>query len=141
MLAHQTLPLIRYELSDRILVDPAPCACGMPYTRIREVGGRQGDVLRLPGRDGAEVTIAPAQITACLRGSPVRQWQLHATPDALAIACVCARSEFHEADVVGRVGAMLATNGARPPAIRASRIDHLERNATGKARLVTTLTR
>lgn len=141
VLANRTLPLIRYELSDRIVIEPSACACGKPYARIREVGGRQGDVVRLPGRDGADVTIAPAQITACLRGSPVKQWQLRVTPDGLAIACVCEASEFQEADVLRRLGALLTASGARSLAIRASHVDRLERTPTGKAKLVTTLTR
>jgi phenylacetate-CoA ligase len=141
VLANRTLPLIRYELSDRIALEPAACACGKPYERIRGIGGRQGDVLRLPGRDGAEIAIAPAQITACLRGSPVKQWQLRVTPDALSIACVCAASEFQEADIVARLGAFLTASGAQPLRVQASQIDRLERGVTGKTKLVTTLTR
>lgn len=132
VLANHTLPLIRYELSDRIVIEPSPCACGKPYARIREVRGRQGDVVRLPGRDGADVTIAPAQITACLRGSPVKQWQLQVAPDGLSIACVCAASEFQEADVLARPGALLTASGAQSLAIRATHIDRLERTPTGK---------
>jgi phenylacetate-CoA ligase len=141
VLANRTLPLIRYELSDRIVVEPSPCKCGKPYARIREVGGRQGDVVHLPGRDGADVTIAPAQIAACLRGSPVKQWQLRVTPDGVSIACVCEASEFQEADVLGRLGALLTASGAQFLEIRASRADRLERTPTGKVKLVTTLTR
>lgn len=141
VLSNRTLPLIRYELSDRIALEPAACACGKPYARIREIGGRQGDVLRLPGRDCAEITIAPAQITACLRGSPVKQWQLRVTPEALSIACVCAASEFQEADIVGRLRAFLKASGAQPLPVQARQVDRLERGPTGKAKLVTTLTR
>jgi len=141
VLSNRTLPLIRYELSDRIALEPAACACGKPYALIRDIGGRQGDVLRLPGRDGVEITLAPAQITACLRGSRVKQWQLRLTPDALSIACVCAASEFQEADIISRLGAFLAASGAQPLPVQACQIDRLERGATGKTKLVTTLTR
>jgi putative adenylate-forming enzyme len=141
VLANRTLPLIRYELSDRIALEAAACACGKPYARIREIGGRQGDVLRLRGRDGTEIMIAPAQITACLRGSTVKQWQLHVTADALSIACVCAASEFREADIVSRLGALLTASNAQPLAVHARQIDRLERSATGKTKLVTTLIR
>jgi putative adenylate-forming enzyme len=141
VLANRTLPLIRYEISDQIALEPAACACGRPYARIRDISGRQGDVLRLPSRDGGEITIAPAQITACLRGSPVKQWQVRMTSNALSIACVCSASEFQEADIVGRLGAFLTARGARPLPVQAIQIDRLERGVTGKARLVTTLTR
>jgi len=137
VLANRTLPLIRYELSDRIALEPSACGCGRPYARIREVGGRQGDVLRLPGRDGTEVAIAPAQVTACLRGTPVKQWQLHVTEDTVSIACVCEAGELDEADVVRRLGGLLETSGARSLAVRASRIERLARGETGKAKLVT----
>ena len=141
VLSNRTLPLIRYELSDRIALEPGTCACGRPYARIRDIGGRQGDVLRLPGHDGAEISIAPAQITACLRGSPVKQWQLSVTPQTLSIACVCSAFEFDGADVASRVTAFLVASGAQPPLVRASRVDRLERGATGKAKLVAKLTR
>jgi phenylacetate-CoA ligase len=141
VLSNRALPLICYELSDQIALEPAACACGKPYARSRDIGGRQGDVLRLPGRGGAEITIAPAQITACLRGSPVKQWQIRLTPKALSIACVCAASEFREADIVRRLGALLAASGAQPLPIQANQIDRLERGATGKAKVVMTLTR
>jgi putative adenylate-forming enzyme len=141
VLANRTLPLIRYEISDRIALEPAACACGKPYARIRDIGGRQGDVVRLPGRDGTEVTIAPGQITACLRGSPVKQWQLRVTPDELSIACVCSASGFDGADIAGRLAAFLAASGAQPLPVQASQIDRLERGTTGKTKLVTILTR
>jgi hypothetical protein len=63
------------------------------------------------------------------------------TPDALSIACVCVASEFQEADIVRRLGAFLAASGAQPLPVQASQIDRLERAATGKTKLVTTLTR
>ena len=141
VLSNRTLPLIRYELSDRIALEPAACMCGRPYARIRDIGGRQGDVLRLPGRNGVDIAIAPAQITACLRGSPVKQWQIHLASDALSIACVCATSDFQAADIAARLGALLTASGARSLTINASRIDALERGVTGKAKLVTTLSR
>lgn len=141
VLANHTLPLIRYELNDRIALEPAPCACGRPYARIRDIGGRQGDVLRLPGNDGGEVSIAPAQITACLRGTAIRQWQVQLSPASMEIFCVCADSEFRSEAIAERIGALLAERGVRPRPLHPRRVDRLERGETGKAKLVTVLSR
>lgn len=141
VLANRTLPLIRYEISDRIALQRSRCACGRPYARIAELGGRQGDVLRLPGRDGRTIEIAPAQITSCLRGSAVRQWQLVVAPGSIGIHCLCPEGEFQPAEIIGRLTALLEQRGAAVPPISAERVDQVARGATGKSRLVTTITR
>jgi hypothetical protein len=63
------------------------------------------------------------------------------TADALSIACVCAPSEFEESDIQRRLASLLAASGAQSLPVQASRIDRLERGATGKAKLVATLSR
>jgi phenylacetate-coenzyme A ligase PaaK-like adenylate-forming protein len=45
-LANQVQPLIRYDLGDRIMFRPEPCACGSHLPAI-EVQGRSDDMLRL----------------------------------------------------------------------------------------------
>ncbi|HVU21947.1 MAG TPA: AMP-binding protein [Rhizomicrobium sp.] len=141
VLANRTLPLIRYELSDRIALTRTPCGCGKPYLRITEVVGRQGDVLRLPARNAGQVDVAPAQITACLRGTGVRQWQISIGPQRIELRCLCPEEEFRPADIVGRLSALLEERGVAPIAISAKRVDALERGLTGKSRQITTITR
>jgi phenylacetate-coenzyme A ligase PaaK-like adenylate-forming protein len=38
-------PIIRYEVDDRITMDPAPCTCGSPMPRIARITGRTKDQL------------------------------------------------------------------------------------------------
>ena len=139
--ASRTMPLIRYELMDRLTLEPGPCACGMPFARIESVGGRTGDVLTLPAEDGGTVTIAPAQIGACLRGLPVVGWQLSLSPDELVMECVAADSEFDADGIAARVRSFLASRRAMAPNVRATRIDRLVRGRTGKSVVVKTLSR
>ena len=136
VLGSRTLPLIRYEISDRIARDAAPCGCGKPYARLSDVGGRQGDLLRLPGVTGGTVEIAPAQITAALRGTAVRQWQLTLMPDEWTVSCVCDASEFRPAAISKRLETLLRERGARLPTIRVDRIDQVRRGVTGKMQVV-----
>jgi putative adenylate-forming enzyme len=64
-LANRVQPIIRYDLGDRILVKPAPCACGNPLPAI-QVEGRTDDVLtfRLPA--GGSATVLPMAIATVI---------------------------------------------------------------------------
>jgi phenylacetate-CoA ligase len=52
VLFSRTLPLIRYELTDRVRLATEPCPCGRPFRLLAAVEGRTDQLLRLPGRDG-----------------------------------------------------------------------------------------
>lgn len=56
-LANLVQPIIRYYISDRILINDAPCPCGLPFASLA-VEGRQEDNLTFLDADGGEVTIA-----------------------------------------------------------------------------------
>jgi hypothetical protein len=43
-LANRVLPLIRYEMGDRLQMAAGPCRCGSRLPRIERIGGRGGDV-------------------------------------------------------------------------------------------------
>jgi len=64
-LANHLQPLIRYELGDRIRVDPAACSCGNPLPVI-EVLGRHDDALCLRGRGGRDVTLLPLALATVM---------------------------------------------------------------------------
>lgn len=48
VLHSRTLPLIRYEITDRIALRAGACPCGRPYALLDRVEGRSGDQLQLP---------------------------------------------------------------------------------------------
>ena len=60
-LANRVQPIIRYELGDRILVKPEPCACGNPLPAI-QVEGRTDDVLTFRHRSGRPHSVLPMAI-------------------------------------------------------------------------------
>lgn len=64
-LANMVQPLIRYDLSDQITVNPALCACGSPLSVI-EVVGRTDDALMMQGKNGSNVTLLPLALTTVL---------------------------------------------------------------------------
>lgn len=64
-LANRVQPIVRYDLGDRIVFDPAACACGSPLP-VFEVQGRRDDPLALAGDDGRAVTLLPLALTTVL---------------------------------------------------------------------------
>jgi len=61
-LANRVQPLLRYDLGDRVLINPEPCACGNPLPALR-VEGRHDDVLWLRATDGRSVPLLPLALS------------------------------------------------------------------------------
>ncbi|AAQ60120.2 F390 synthetase-related protein [Chromobacterium violaceum] len=52
-----TQPIVRYRLNDVLQARAEPCPCGRAAMALDAVEGRCDDMLRLPGRDGGELTV------------------------------------------------------------------------------------
>ncbi len=61
-LANWVQPIIRYDLGDRMVTRPTPCACGNPLPAIR-IEGRTDAVLALKTRAGKTVRLVPLALT------------------------------------------------------------------------------
>ena len=68
-LVNRVQPLIRYELSDSVVIAGGPDPFGRPYLRIARVDGRSDDALTFAGADGSAVRVSPFR---CGRRS--RRW-------------------------------------------------------------------
>jgi len=85
-LANRIQPIIRYDLSDSILVRPEPCECGSTLPAIR-VQGRTADLLHFANERGEDVVIAPLVLqTAVDRLPGVERFQIvQAAPATLRV--------------------------------------------------------
>jgi putative adenylate-forming enzyme len=137
LLERRTQPLIRYEISDMVRERADQCPCGRPFRMIEGIEGRVEDVLAFPARAaGAAVDIHPNLFHAILETVPASGWQVIQQENALAVLLTdCADVTQHET-LRGRVGRMLAEQGAEVPPIDVRGVDRLERGATGKAPLI-----
>lgn len=59
VLFSRTLPLIRYEMTDRVQFATRTCPCGRPVQLLEAIEGRTDDMLELPGRDGGTIKVHP----------------------------------------------------------------------------------
>lgn len=70
----RTLPLIRYELSDRVALGTGVCPCGRAFGLLDTILGRAEDTLRTAASHGRELDVDV--IRSIVEQIPIEQWQL-----------------------------------------------------------------
>ncbi len=131
-LFNRTQPVIRYELTDMVVIDPSPCPCGRPLRRVVSLEGRSDDILQLPGQAGGRVAIHPLTLRSPFTGiGEVRQYRVVHDRDGLHVLLVV-RQDVHADEVAGRVRDALTRTlvaaGASPPTVEVSIVDTLRRD-------------
>jgi phenylacetate-CoA ligase len=137
-LENRTLPLIRYELADRVTVSPEPNPAGRPYRHLAAVDGRSADTLTFPARAGGDVAVLPLRLGAPFaRLAVVRQFQIVHDRAGLEVRIVLESAA--PADTAERVRRavldVLDEAGAVAPAVRVTPVAALEREPGAAAKL------
>ncbi len=137
-LDNRTLPLIRYELADRVIESPEPNPAGRPYRHFAGIDGRTADTLTFPARDGGTVAVLPLRMGAPFARLPaVRQFQIVHEPGRLEVRLVLdPRASAGTPDEVrAAVAGVLEAAGAVPPRIDVTPVGELEREPGPAAKL------
>jgi phenylacetate-CoA ligase len=131
-LFNRVQPLIRFEITDLVAVEPEPCPCGRSLMRLRSLEGRAEEVLELRG-----VTVHPLQFALVTADPDVREFQVVQEGDGLRLR-VALRDGADSAPerLRARLGARLAELGVPDPAVDVETVDELERSAGGKLQMV-----
>jgi phenylacetate-coenzyme A ligase PaaK-like adenylate-forming protein len=133
-LANRALPLIRYELPDRVTIAPEPNPAGRPYAHLSRIEGRAADTLTLPARDGGTVEIAPLRFSRAFARRPeVRGHQVVLHPGRLELRVVLAPGAAPE-PVAAAVADALDEAGAAHPPVAVTPVEEIEREP-GAAKL------
>jgi phenylacetate-coenzyme A ligase PaaK-like adenylate-forming protein len=141
VLFSRTQPLIRYEMSDRIVLSEERCGCGLPFALLDGVEGRAEDVMQLPARSGGTVTIHPNVFHRVLERFPVREWQVVQEADGIRIVLGRPDRDADDGALVESLTRDLEAAGAATPNVRVERTDAVARTALGKAPLIKALRR
>jgi len=136
VLFSRTLPLIRYEMSDRVRFSAATCPCGLPFALIDGIEGRQEDSLSVPGAGGVDVIVRPNVFHRALEQAPVAAWQVAQRGAGLLIRLVRSDAPLDEASISVNVLRELAKVGAAPGGVEVQIVEALEKTALGKAPLI-----
>ena len=85
-LANWVQPIIRYDLGDRMMTLPVPCACGTPTPAVR-VEGRRDAMLAFKTREGRTVQLLPLALTTVVEeAAGEHRFQIaQSAPDHLVI--------------------------------------------------------
>ena len=84
-------PLIRYRVSDRLILDPPRGPGFPPFRRVRAIEGREEDVLRLQDGQGREVALHPTLLLGGLLELPgARQVHVVQETDRIEVSVVAA---------------------------------------------------
>jgi phenylacetate-CoA ligase len=68
-LANRVMPIIRYELGDRVSLSEERCACGITLPVVK-VEGRTDEVLHFKTNDGQSIPILPLALWSVLKETP-----------------------------------------------------------------------
>jgi phenylacetate-coenzyme A ligase PaaK-like adenylate-forming protein len=131
-LFNRVQPLIRFEVTDLIRVDPEPCSCGRPLMRVGSLEGRAEDILRLGG-----VVVHPLHFALVTADPDVREFQVVQEGEALRLRLALHDGSNGAEERLGEgVRARLSELGVERPDVKVERVDALERSAGGKLQVV-----
>lgn len=132
----RTMPLIRFELTDRVRLSPEGCDCGLPFAVLDAIEGRSQDVLELRAQGGGTVEVHPNVFHYGLNGSGVDAWQVVGLgADRVEVRFVSADGSATPDSVAADVREALRAAGAAAEVIP-RRVDALETSGTGKTQLI-----
>ncbi len=132
VLFRQTQPLIRYEISDRVVFAGNGCNCGLPWRVLERVEGRDEEMLRLPATGGGTREVHPVVFEGILDNLPVAGWQV--TSSGSDVTVLLAGADGIAADPVReKILQELKRRGVEPATVTVGRVAELSRTATGKA--------
>ena len=126
-LYNNTLPLIRYEITDQVTVLPERCPCGSVHRLIGDIQGRLDDVFRYRGR-----LVHPHVFRSPLsRRATVVEYQVRQTLRGAEIDVRCCGPldvESLQRDIVHALARVGLTN----PEVRVSTVERIDRGVAGK---------
>jgi phenylacetate-coenzyme A ligase PaaK-like adenylate-forming protein len=136
VLFSRTQPLIRYEMSDRVMRSDEGCNCGIGFALLRGIDGRAEDILQLPASSGGFVRIHPNVFHTILEHLPVQAWQVLHESDVIRVLLARPEGSLDTLRIASDINRALEQQGAVPPSIRVECVKEVTRTTLGKAPLV-----
>lgn len=129
-LYNDTMPLIRYELTDEVTVLDEPCPCGEATLRVADVQGRTDDVFTY-----GNVAVHPHVIRSVVGRHPaIVTYQVVQTNHGIDVS-FCATATLDQVQVRSELERALAEAGLPAADVHVRLVDDVERHkATGKLR-------
>lgn len=139
VLFNKTQPLIRYELSDSIMLADRVCPCGRPSRLIAAIQGRREDFLFVKSISGAIITIHPLKIQELMEMVPATAWQVVLKGNMLTIFLAGKEPLFNADDLKASFEAFARQQGLAALAVVVKEVASIPKTASGKAPLIRNL--
>jgi phenylacetate-coenzyme A ligase PaaK-like adenylate-forming protein len=136
VLFSRTLPLIRYEMTDRVTLATEPCPDGLPFRLLESIDGRTDDIVMLPASAGGSIRIHPVVFHRVLDLLDAPAWQVRQHGPDITVLVAAPGPQVELTATEEAVRAALAVAGAQPRAISLSVVDTIPAGAAGKRPLV-----
>jgi phenylacetate-coenzyme A ligase PaaK-like adenylate-forming protein len=136
VLSSRTLPLIRYELTDRVTLTNETCPDGLPFGLLESIEGRTDDIIVLPATGGGTISIHPIVFHQVLDLLDTPAWQVRQHGADITVLVAAPGPTVDSSAIVHAVRAALAAAGAQPHALSLSVVDSIPAGAAGKRPLV-----
>ncbi len=136
VLNSRTLPLIRYELDDMVMLADGDCECGLPFRRIAKIGGRIAETLRIRRSDGTVATIHPTHLEEAIGLTNVRGWQAFRLREGLRVSLLGPVAPEARAAVEANLRVLSSNLGLDDLHVEVEVVDELKRAPSGKMLLV-----
>lgn len=134
VLFSRTLPLIRYEMSDRVGIGGRGCPCGRSFATLAGIEGRLEDVLSVPGRTRMVPFNPMCSTTSSMTSLSQGGRSFRKPRDCVLLA---GASSSASAEAVRRsIESALAAAGVVDTDVAVDIVDSIERTQLGKSRLV-----
>jgi phenylacetate-coenzyme A ligase PaaK-like adenylate-forming protein len=129
-LYNRTQPLIRYELTDEVVVLDGPCPCGTSLLRIEDIQGRLDDAFTYAGG----VRVHPFTFRSVLgRERSIVEYQVRQTARGADVRARC-EGPVDAARIAEALRAALIGAGLTGAEVSVTPVEGLDRQATGKLR-------
>ena len=137
VLFNRTLPLIRYEIDDSVLLSEKKCSCGSSYRMIEDIRGRVEDIVYMPDRSGNKVQISPYFFFNQLKYVPIAGWQIvQETERRIKIVITGPKAMFDKEKLKTTMSGALKSLGVDEPEINVEQVAEISRTAGGKTVLI-----
>jgi phenylacetate-CoA ligase len=135
----RTIPLIRYEMTDRLRLANEPCPCGRPFRLVESIDGRTDDVLVLSAAAGGTVRVHPVVFHNVLDLLDASGWQVRQQNRELRVLVASPGAGFDASATERELKFALAAIGALAPDVHLSVVDAVPAGPGGKRPFVVAL--
>jgi phenylacetate-CoA ligase len=136
VLFSRTLPLICYEMTDRVRLATRECFCRLPFLVLEGIEGRTDDLLDLPAAAGGTVRIHPVVFHRVLDLLDAAGWQVRQHPDRLEVLLASPAPGYDPTRTQDAIRAALNQAGVAPTRVDVTAVQAIPPGPAGKRPLV-----